>query len=310
MHKILLLAVVVSVLGLSGYLFFSQKSAQRVQGTKVAVLKKGQDMSSVPIEAPSNLIETSSAQGSYLCTYSHHKDSACTQPSQFIPQPYTKIETSNKSKACSFGYNDYWKVSCTLITESTCITPGQCQAGGIGCCTGDAPISQSSCYHSNYACPALPGEPGTSSQRIRIQGKVVNCAGQPLSGVKVSMFADTTKSVLNSAYTDALGNYRITKGYKDSDGVRKFALMAGKDVDANSANYFGRTGAPAFVSPYNVTYNCGVVNCNYRQNQAQGGPYRENYHVGHNWTQVQYKARVVHGTTTTTGFDFKQVNCQ
>jgi hypothetical protein len=345
MHKILLLAVVVSVLGLSGYLFFSQKSAQKVQGTKVAVLKKGQDMSGAPVAEPSadatsGIGDTSSEQ-LYTVRWKWYPNSSCSgnpvNQTSYVSNTYSTYGC----RGTSSGY--YYTVASEPLNANSCISAGFCSLGGLGCCDGSQPVTNSKCSSgkscvggtgantcgkscsmtsecsSGLICTDIAGKicwnpticMGQPENRIRVQGTVVNCQGQPLAGVRVAMFADTTTSILNSTITDVFGNYRITKLYKDSDGVRKFALAAGLDAKGNGTNYYSRRlDSPSFLSGYGTIFNCGVVNCNYRQNLASGGPYRENYYVGWGWTQSQYKARVVHGTTPTTGFDFKQVNCQ
>ncbi len=353
MHiKITALLLLLSLVGLSAYFLFSSiTNEEYVQGSKIAIVQQGNDTSGVPANGTGGPASNNPAQ-IYICSDQVYKDASCTVPS--TTPPYVYFSTYNASSGCHFiaVSANKAKVTCTLVTDtaSACIPAYACQLGGIGCCDGSTPKAASYCS-SGKSCPAPSGGTGNCGatctansacstglscqdiggtkrcwnqslcmgqpeQRIRVQGKVVNCYGQPVQGARVSMFADTTTSILNTSYTDVFGNYRITKSYKDTDGVRRFALMAGKDAKSTEVNYFSRRLAvPMFLSPYSsglnlIRYGCDVVNCNYRQNQAAGGPYRENYHLGGNWTQAQFKGRVVHGTTTATGFDFKQVNCQ
>ncbi len=120
------------------------------------------------------------------------------------------------------------------------------------------------------------------------------------------MFENTSRAVINTSTTNPLGYYRITKKFTSSTS-RPFSLMAG--VDAGGTGYFGRVGAPSFITVYGVAKTCADVNCNYRQSQIAGGPYRENYHLGWNWDLAKFKGFVVHGTNNAMGFDFRPANC-
>jgi hypothetical protein len=145
----------------------------------------------------------------------------------------------------------------------------------------------------------------------RISGIVFDCNGSPKSGVAVSTFG---ASFNRNTVTNSTGKFYITEGANkcsvELDAGQTFYVVAGKDANSTQPDYYGRVTSPTFS---NNAINCSNINCNYKANQATGGPSRENYHLSVDTFKSNpnvYNTFVCEESPNyLSGFDFKQVNC-
>ncbi len=164
---------------------------------------------------------------------------------------------------------------------------------------------------------------GEEPPMARIEGRVLNCAGEPVAGVKAKAWGVTTSTNNN-------GRFRIAKNIQNLNDVQfmQGTVLIGADVlkqnpanDTDVNKFFSSQIAGSQIQPYDaLEITCQHVNCTYSGKVGDGssipddqklfgqGPIRKTYRF-QEMTDDYFSDNFVSSTRYTKSFDFKETNC-
>ena len=238
-----------------------------------------------------------------------------------------------------YRYTDCVLVEVECGGASCAGTPLPTGGGTIGC--GQSCNDSSECQ-TDYTCTQdrvcwNSGVCGIGEEppMARIEGRVLNCAGEPVPGVKAKAWGVTST-------TNSSGKFRISKKVKNLNDIEfmQTSVIVGADVyktiptpiDANDVNRKFYTSRGQYTpEPYESlrlpeyatgeNHSCGDINCTYSGKEGDGSTINEDYklraeglfprtaYIMYDLEDDFFARNFVSQTRYTGSFDFKETNC-